>query len=102
MGSLSLPVHSYRLRSLPASPARLLNCYAEALPPDAKTPVLLTRAPGITEWTEVGDGPIYGMHYAHGFLYVVSGTNLYRVSENKVSVLLRCQFCHATKIVCRG
>src|SRR4029077_13287627 len=55
---LSLPHHSYLLRSTPASKARRVNCYAEQLPPDADTPVLLTRTPGVTDWTTVGTGPI--------------------------------------------
>lgn len=85
---LPLPIHSYKLRSAPASPARLVNCYAEALPPDAKTPVLLTRAPGLPQWTTVGTGSIAGMHAALNYLWVVSGSNLYRVDSNKNATLL--------------
>jgi hypothetical protein len=79
---IRLPFHSYRLRSTPASSARLVNCYAEALPPDAKTPVLLSRAPGIKQWTTVGNGPIVAMHAALGSLFVVSGSKLYEVDSN--------------------
>lgn len=85
---MQLPIHSYQLRSRPASPARLVNCYAEALPPDAKTQVLLTRAPGITDWTTVGSGSIAGMHSALNNLYVVSGPELYEVDSNKTATLL--------------
>jgi hypothetical protein len=88
MSQLPLPVHSYKLRSTPASSARLVNCYAEALPPDAKTPVLLSRTPGVTDWTTVGNGPIVGMHAALGHLFVVSGSKLYRVDSSKVATLL--------------
>src|SRR3990172_10798583 len=84
---MRLPVHSYRLRSVPASGARLLNCYAEALPPDAKTPILLTRAPGITDWSTVGVGAIEGLLPALGDLFVVSGSNLYQVDSNKTATL---------------
>lgn len=80
---LPLPVHSYQLRSKPASPARLMNCYAELMPPGGKTPVLLSRAPGITEWTTVGSGSIAGMHAALSALFVVSGSKLYKVDSNK-------------------
>lgn len=80
----SLPVSSYRVRSRPASSSRLVNCFAEALPPDASTPIALMRAPGITAWTTVGNGPIYGMLAADNLLYVVSGTKLYSVTENKL------------------
>lgn len=77
-----LPIASTRLRSRPSSTARLLNCYAEALPQDAKSGVLLTRSPGVAAWTTVGNGPIQGAFFAMGSLFVVSGTKLYEVDEN--------------------
>jgi hypothetical protein len=88
MSQLPLPIHSYKLRSTPASTARLVNCYAEALPPDAKTPVLLSRTPGITDWTTVGTGPIGGVFSALGYLFVVSGSKLYKVDSAKTATLL--------------
>lgn len=84
MSRLALPLHSYVLRSRPASPTRLVNCFAEKLPPGAKGPYALTRAPGIAAWTTVGTGPITAMHKALGYLWVVSGSKLYRVDSNKV------------------
>lgn len=80
---MQLPVHSYQLRSRPASPSRLVNCYPEQLPPDAKTPFILTRTPGVTSWTTVGTGAIAGMHAALNKLYVVSGNKAYQVDSNK-------------------
>lgn len=77
MARLALPVHSYTLRSAPASPARLVNCYPESLPADAKTPMVLSRAPGVHEAIEFGNGPIRGLYSANGLLYVVSNTDLY-------------------------
>jgi len=88
MASLQLPIHSYQLRSKQASSARLLNCYAEATPGDAKAPVLLNRAPGVSVWTTVGDGPIHALHAAHGYLYAVSNTKLYRIDSAKTATLL--------------
>lgn len=85
---LTLPFHTYELRSKPASPARLVNCYAEMLPVGAKSPIKLTRAPGITSWTTVGSGPIQGMHAAFSLLYVVSGDELYSVDSAKTATLL--------------
>lgn len=82
MPSIRLPVHSYKLRSTPASPARLVNCYAEALPPDAKTPLILTRAPGVKAHSTPGNGPIRGMHQFQRNLFVVSGTGLYKVEAD--------------------
>ena len=83
-----LPIASTRLRSRPSSTARLLNCYAEKLPEDAKSSVLLTRTPGVTAWTTVGNGPIHGMFATMGSLFVVSGTKLYQVSSTGTATLL--------------
>jgi hypothetical protein len=88
MPSLPLPLHSYQLRSRPASPSRLVNCFAERLPPGAKAPYSLTRTFGIAAWTTVGNGPIVAMHEALGYLWVVSGSSLYRVDSNKTATLI--------------
>src|SRR4051812_11543685 len=61
---------------------------AEQLPPDAKSPVLLTRTPGVSSWTTVGNGPIYGTHSALGFLFVVTGNRLYGIDSSKTKTLL--------------
>jgi hypothetical protein len=83
MATISLPLHSYALRSSQASPSRLVNCYAESLPSDAKVPYLLNRAPAAQAWTTVGTGPIHRQHVAYGYLFVVSGSKLWRVDKNK-------------------
>ena len=88
MPSLPLPLHSYQLRSRPASPSRLVNCLAEKLPPGAKAPYALTRTFGIAAWTTVGNGPIVAMHKALGYLWVVSGSELYRIDSNKTATLI--------------
>lgn len=77
-----LPIASTRLRSRPSSTARLLNCYAEELPQNAKSSVLLTRSPGVASWTTVGNGPIHAMFATMGSLFVVSGTKVYKVNSN--------------------
>jgi hypothetical protein len=82
MPSLSLPLHSYRIRAAQASTARLVNCAIEQLPPDAKTPAVLVRSPGLASWGTVGTGPIEGMHTDHGQLYVVSGGGFYTVDSS--------------------
>lgn len=79
---LNLPIATTSLRSRPSSTARLLNCYAEQLPNDTKSGVLLTRSPGVASWTTVGNGPIHAMFAAMGSLFVVSGTKLYEVDSN--------------------
>jgi hypothetical protein len=62
-----------------------MNCFIEQLPQDAKTPSVLIRAPGLSSWASVGDGPIQGMHADHGLLYVVSGGVLYSVTSGAVA-----------------
>lgn len=96
MASILLPIHSYELRSTPASSARLVNCYIEQAPPDAKTPAILTRSNGIKSWTTVGTGPIRGMYAEFiglttgqfEYLYVVSGSELYYVDSDKTVTLI--------------
>lgn len=81
-------MHSYQLRSRPASPSRLVNAFPEKLPSGAKSPYALTRSPGIAAWTTVGNGPIIAMKRALGYLWVVSGSDLYRVDSNKTATLI--------------
>ena len=88
MTRIRLPIHTYQLRSKPTSPARIVNCFAEQLPPDAKTPAYLSRSYGIKAWTTVGDGPIVAMHAAIGKLYVVSGSTLYEVNSSGAATSL--------------
>ncbi len=77
--SLPLPIESYD--NPPSTTADLINCFPEALPQGAKAPIVLSRSPGISTWATVGTGPIHGMLFALGALFVVSGTRLYRVDE---------------------
>jgi hypothetical protein len=77
--SFSLPLESYE--KPPASTAKLLNCHIEQLPPNAKTPVMITRSDGVLTWATIGTGPIRGMIAALDSLFVVSGTKLYEVDS---------------------
>jgi len=96
MPQISLPIHSYDLRSRPSSSSRLVNCFAEQLPPDARSPTVLVRTPGVKDWTTVGSGPIRGMYAAYiglttgqaEYLYVVSGSELYYVTTAGASTLI--------------
>lgn len=86
MSAISLPIESYD--KTPSSTARLVNCFIEQLPQEAKSPTLLSRSPGIATWSTVGTGPIYGMLAALDSLYVVSGTKLYKVDSVGTATLL--------------
>lgn len=85
MTRLSLPVHSYNLRAAQASTARLMNCFAEALPAGAKSPTVLSRVPCASSGNEAyhGDaGVTRGLHYGLGYLFAVIGTDLFRLNED--------------------
>lgn len=85
MTSRSLPLESYQLTSRPASGSLLMNCYAEKLPDDAKTPFLVQRTAGIATTATIGNGPVYGLHSAFDSLFVVSGADLYEVAEASIA-----------------
>jgi hypothetical protein len=67
---------------------RLVNCYAEAAPPEGKAPAALMRAPGIVTGATCGNGPGRGIVRFNGELYAVSGTSLYHVSNTYVATLI--------------
>ena len=71
---------SYQAESLPLSAQRLVNLYAEAAPPDAKSNVVLLGSPGIKSFATAGTAGTRGMHVLAGVLYVVAGVSLYRIN----------------------
>jgi hypothetical protein len=83
---LNFADESYELRSLPADAKRLVNLYAEKLPDDARSQVIVRSTPGLTPAYEFGTGPIWAMNDAlSGRLYVVSGTHFIRVRPDAES-----------------
>lgn len=81
---LQLPVHSYRLNSVPGGSARLVNCYAEQAPAGSRSPVMLKRAPGIISRTSLGAAG-RGVHATPDALFAVAGQTLYKVSSSWVA-----------------
>jgi hypothetical protein len=81
MPVIPFATQSYKSRSLPISAQRCVNCYAEAEPQDAKTPVALLGSPGLSLFVNVGLGPIRNMHVMNNVLYVVSGQRFYSVTQ---------------------
>lgn len=79
---------SYKSQSLPISAQRVVNCYAEREPQDAKTPVAVIELPGLINFATCGSGPIRGMRVMGGLLYVVSGGTLYSVTSAGVATSL--------------
>ena len=78
---ISLPIHSYEHRSPQVSSRRLVNCYAEQAPLQAKAPVALLRSPGVRSWVTLPTSPVRGMCVHSNSLYVVAGARLYRVTQ---------------------
>lgn len=71
---------SYVARSVNAADARMVNLFPEIVPEAGKEPAFLNRAPGLKLEVAVGTGPIRGLWVLAGNLYVVSGTQLYKVT----------------------
>lgn len=86
--NLQFAVNSYESRVPDASAQRLVNYFAEALPPDAKSPVLLLNSPGISSFATGFSGAVRGMLSMDGVLYVVAGSALYSVTAAGAAVVL--------------
>lgn len=79
---------SYVARSVNAADNRMVNLFPEAVPEGGKEAGFLNRAPGLRLLGTVGLGPVRGMWYHNNFLYVVSGTQFYKVTSTYSSTLL--------------
>jgi hypothetical protein len=73
---------SYVIRSVNAADNRMVNLYPEVIPEGGKEPAYLQRCPGLALKVLIGTGPIRGLWEHQNFLYVVSGSELYRVTPN--------------------
>lgn len=87
MTIIPFATNSYTHDAVPLSAQRVLNMYAEAQPPNAKTQVSVHGVPGIVTYAEAGVGPIRGFALMGGLLYVVSGARLYSVSSAVIPVV---------------
>lgn len=88
MLALKPALQSSQGRSKAWSGALLTNCYAERADGDKRADFAVMATPGLTEWADVGAGPIRGRHVVGGVLYVVSATVLYSVDSagNETSI----------------
>ncbi len=73
---------AYQLREVQFAAQRCVNLFPEVGPPGAKTPLALLGTPGLTTYAEVGNGPIRGLIEMQGFVFVVSGGELFRLAVN--------------------
>lgn len=79
---------SYVARSVNAADARMVNLFPEIVPEAGKEPAFLNRAPGLKLEFTAGFGPIRGLWVLADNLYVVSGTQLYKVTPAYVVTLI--------------
>lgn len=79
---------SYVARSVNAADNRMVNLFPEIVPEGGKEAAWLQRAPGLQLLTTVGSGPIRGLWTFGGYGYVVSGSKLYKLDTNWVSIEL--------------
>jgi hypothetical protein len=88
MRRIPFPTESYEHPSRPLSAKRLLNCFAEQAPADARSQVALRTVPGLVYRETLGTGPVYVLNtdYVGGF-YAVSGTVAYRNQGGVTSAL---------------
>jgi hypothetical protein len=77
-------------RSVNAADARMVNLFTEILQ-EGKEPAFLQRCPGLEFLATVGTGPIRGVWSFSNIAtvaFVVSGTQLYKISANYTATLL--------------
>lgn len=79
---IPLPVQTYQTRDKAVSDQRLLNMYVEKMPKDAKESVSVYGTEGCRPFLSITENPIYGVHYMAPYLYVISGVDVYKVSES--------------------
>ena len=77
-------VASNKSRSEKANGSRLVNLYAESLPPDSKSNVVLYGTPGTALFAELPTFPVLGLWVMNGTQYAVTPSNLYSISSTGV------------------
>lgn len=79
---------AYEAISKPISAQQSINLYPEQPNSAARSNLALIRTPGLTEFVDVGAGPIRGLHTFLDKLYAVSGEELYQIDSSGTSTLL--------------
>lgn len=87
-GRIPVALTSYQHRSLPISAQRVVNWFAEQEPQDARSRMPLLPTPGLTRFATLASGPVRGAALMGSYLYVVSGTGVYRVDVAGASLFL--------------
>ncbi len=80
---------TYNGRSPRIDSSRCINFYPElSSSQDSATPVALIGTPGVVQRAYLGTSPIRGMYSFGGYLFVVSGNNLYRLDTSYRSTIV--------------
>lgn len=82
MPPLMFAIESAVSRALPLSAQRLVNCFVEKQEADAKSPIPLFGAPGMTVFATCGTGPVRGLWLMNGLVYAISGQSLFSIDQN--------------------
>lgn len=83
MQRIPFPLESYQAASVTLSDKRLVNCFAEQQPNDARTSVAIVPSPGLASTAYLfGQGPVVALNGdLNGLMYAVSGTHFYRAGR---------------------
>jgi len=73
---------AYVARSVNAADNRMVNLFPEAIPNEGKEAGFLNRAPGLRLIANIGTGPIRGLWQFEGFMYAVSGGQMYKIDSS--------------------
>lgn len=79
---------AYQTRSIDVSCQRLMNWFIEVTESGGSTQMALYPTPGLRRLITAGDGPVRDMLVFGQFLYVVSGSEVYRIDRSLTATLL--------------
>lgn len=85
---LDFVAQTYTSHSRPLNASRCVNFFAEAEQQDAKSksPIGIWGAPGISPFTDTGDGPIKALNVMNNVLYAVGGTELWQINADSTVI----------------
>jgi hypothetical protein len=81
---LPLVSESYQVDSTPAVSTRLLNMFAEALPPGSRSAHMLKPTAGTSLLCTLGTGPVRCSAAIAGSYYAISGDTVYRLQDDPI------------------
>lgn len=79
---------AYTVRTVNEADNRLVNMFLEVVPSEGLEPGFLSTAPGLRLVATIGSGPVRGLWTFGGYGYMVSGSELYKVTSTYTSTLL--------------